>query len=253
MTIVTIDIETYADIPGPLLAKLEAAVVVENPLPDLETQLAFVRPAKNLRDPAKIAADIEARKERVREQHIEAGAKVEALKRAIWDKAALSPLTGRIVAVGLGICHDGEWEYVAHVDDLNREHALLSLVDGRLAELTPSHLITFNGRLFDLPFIAARAAVHGLTFEWRWPAHRHSHRHIDLLEHYQGKQDLWCARLTGQGKTTQGAAIAELVEGGRWDEVLEHVLEDVRLNALMYDRIAGVLVNLPTTKKGAGE
>jgi len=253
MTLITIDLETYPDIPPPLLAKLEAQVVAENPLPDLETQLAFVRPAANIKKPELIAADIAKRKERVREQHIEAQAAVEAKKAAIWDKAALSPLTGRIVAVGLGICRAGEWEYVALTSMYaDTESNLLLAVDSRLAELTPSHIITFNGRRFDLPFLFARASRHGISFEFRWPAGRYSDRHIDLTDYYEGKQDHWAALLTGAGKATQGAAIAELVEGGRWDEVREHVIEDVRLNALMYDRISNVLVNLPTTK-GAGE
>ncbi len=247
MAVVTLDLETYAEIPYALLAKLEAEVVRKNPLPDLETQLSLVRAKRNIKDPAKIKADIEKRKERVREEHIEAKATLEAKKLGVYDKAALSPLTGRVVSAALGVRDMGcDWEYdcvVAKSSD--SERIVLRWLDDILDKTTPQCLITFNGRRFDIPFLIARMAVHGIEAKWRWPDAKYDKRHIDLLDHYDGKQDHWATLLTGAGKEEQGSSVAELVQSEDWAAIEAHNIEDVQLNALMYDRLCRVLKNLP--------
>jgi len=173
------------------------------------------------------------------------------------EKAALSPLTGRIVAVGAGFKHSEEpWEFAARSylhrqigtpeDDDAERHLILTL-DNLAARLQPAALATFNGRLFDLPFLYARAAVLGLSLKWRWPTHKYDSRHVDLMDYFPGKQSHWSCVLTGQGKIKEGSSIAELVRTGQWDEVDAHAIEDVKLNALMLDRISPVLINLPMT------
>lgn len=45
---------------------------------------------------------------------------------------------------------------------VGEEHELLAELDGRIAELEPGVIATWNGAAFDLPFIADRAALYGM-------------------------------------------------------------------------------------------
>jgi DNA polymerase elongation subunit (family B) len=86
------------------------------------------------------------------------------------------------------------------------ERPLLAALDDALAALTPGVLATWNGAAFDLPFLADRAARHGLDVGLRLlldrrivtrrpplPGHAgayratwHGHRHIDAYRLYRG-------------------------------------------------------------------
>ena len=46
---------------------------------------------------------------------------------------------------------------------MGEEAGLLRRLDGLLRSLPPGVLVTWNGSAFDLPFLAARAAVHGIA------------------------------------------------------------------------------------------
>ena len=86
------------------------------------------------------------------------------------------------------------------------EPAILTQLDRRLAELDPGVLATWNGAAFDLPFLADRAARHGVPIGLRLhydpgirmhhaplPGHEgayrarwHGHGHIDAYRLYRG-------------------------------------------------------------------
>ncbi|HEY9555478.1 MAG TPA: hypothetical protein VIR58_02020 [Acidimicrobiales bacterium] len=86
------------------------------------------------------------------------------------------------------------------------EGSLLAELDARLGELQPGVVATWNGAAFDLPFIADRAALHGLPLGLRLqldptiasrhaplPGHRGSYRarwyrhaHLDAYRVYRG-------------------------------------------------------------------
>jgi uncharacterized protein YprB with RNaseH-like and TPR domain len=86
------------------------------------------------------------------------------------------------------------------------EPQLLLDVDARLAELEPGVLATWNGAAFDLPFLADRAALHGIPLGLRLrhdrtitmhraplPGHRgayraswYDHGHLDAYRLYRG-------------------------------------------------------------------
>ena len=87
-----------------------------------------------------------------------------------------------------------------------REDRLLLDVDDRLAELEPGVIATWNGAAFDLPFLADRAALHGVALGLRLepdssitmrraplPGHRGAYRarwfdhgHLDAYRLYRG-------------------------------------------------------------------
>ena len=111
----------------------------------------------------------------------------------------LDPAVGGIVTVALS-GPDG-------VDVFDGpEAAMLAALDARLAALPAGVLATWNGAFFDLPFLADRAAHHGVTLGLRLtldarissrrdplPGHRgayracwHGHRHVDAYQLYRG-------------------------------------------------------------------
>ncbi len=211
---VVIDIETDQDVSEAQRVHLEAGISAP----------------KNYKDAGKIEAYI-------------AKAKVEVL-----TKAALSPRTGRVVCVGIGVrTHDEgkpprpKWDFSAFVDEQNEEKKLLATIDEVLDGQTHGHLITFDGRRFDLPFMAARAMKHDMNLRYKWPL-GYNPTHIDLFELLgkEGRLDAWAMGLLGRPKTSSGSEIAGMVEAGRWDDIRAHCLEDVRMTAELYDRLVRV-------------
>ncbi|QGG94737.1 3'-5' exonuclease [Actinomarinicola tropica] len=111
----------------------------------------------------------------------------------------LDPGVARILTVALS--SDG-------LDELftGPEPELLAELDARLASIEPGVIATWNGAAFDLPFIADRAALHGVTIGLRLeldprivvrgralPGHRgayrcawHRHAHLDAYRVYKG-------------------------------------------------------------------
>ena len=110
----------------------------------------------------------------------------------------LDPAVGAIVTVALS-GPDGDAVFDGP------EASMLIAVDARLAALPPGVLATWNGAHFDLPFLADRAAHHGvalglrLTLDPRIPSRRdplpghdgayrawwHGHRHVDAYQLYR--------------------------------------------------------------------
>jgi DNA polymerase elongation subunit (family B) len=156
-------------------------------------------------------------------------------KKAEWiDQAALSAITGQIIAVAVGvgenlppICHVGE------------ELHLINLALAHLETITPCY--TWNGSVFDLPFLCQRAAVYGipafnrLTTMFRgrrywnenlidgkqvWSMYSSDHRGTSLAK---------VALALGVGeKNGNGKAFSELLKTDR-DRAIEYAKNDVVL------------------------
>lgn len=101
-------------------------------------------------------------------------------------------------------------------------------------------LVTFNGRGFDLPVIAARSMKHGLPLNYYYRDRDVRYRfstegHLDLLDFLsdfgaskRSRLDVW-AKLTGMpGKVgVDGKDVGPLVHAGRVQEVKDYCLCDV--------------------------
>ena len=72
----------------------------------------------------------------------------------------LDPAVAPVVTIGLS--NDGFDEVFT-----GPEHEILQQVDDRLADLEPGVIATWNGAAFDLPFLADRAALHGIRLGLR--------------------------------------------------------------------------------------
>ena len=157
------------------------------PLP--EAELAAMLPAfdpaevktGNLKDPAKIAEKI---------------AEAEANhRRDYFDKAALDPLTGRVVAIGVMIFDasgeagpsqrkGGRFSIIGHDDEAQTLREFWETTRGEMGRLNP--LVGFNIFGFDLPFLFRRSWKHRLAIPFGLRRGRYwSDQLVDLRDVWQ--------------------------------------------------------------------
>ena len=180
------------------------------PNPDKFDLLPEPEAAKNIKDPAKIEADIDAKRVAQRE------------------KAALDPMFGRVAAVAFV----GEIEEVIVIEDASDEAERL-LVGHIMVHLAKegARIITFNGIEFDIPYIYMRAlilGVHPAAFGapplTHWTQRYRNDYHYDLLKIVTGwransyvKLDTIARLVLGRGKidldVTQIAEMIKTEEG----------------------------------------
>ena len=214
-----VDVETYADIPADLAEELTGNVKADG----------------RLKDPSKILADIAAKQE------------------AVYSRAALSPLTGKVIMIGLAareVSDSGEvgpWvfeqrdvEQCPSGDrDFPAEQFVLNFLLARIGLST--RFITFNGRTFDMPLLAARCVVHGLSAGSALPIGRDLYsRVIDLRDVLtEGTLANWTMRILSERKDT--GDVAKMVDEGRWGDLRERNKQDVMATARIYDRVRRVV------------
>ena len=206
------------------------------PNPDKFDLLPEPEASKVLRDPAKIEADIEAKRIAQRE------------------KAALDPLFGRVAAVAFV----GEVDEVAVIREStdDDERILIAGIFGCLGT-NGARIITFNGIGFDLPFIYKRAlilGVHPATFGapplTHWTQRYRNDYHYDLMQIWSGwksgeyaKLDTVAKLVLGRGKVECDVTkIAEMIttDEGR-SEVAEYCKQDTRLTWDLFAAMEGCL------------
>jgi hypothetical protein len=198
------------------------------PLPEdqLKASMPDFKPAANLKDPEKIKASIEEKRE------------------AYLRDAALSPLTGRILAVGVRK-PTGDL-LIAHGED---EADILRKVVAQLGVYIQQQLPIggFKIRTFDLPYIRFRCAVHGISsvrLMDRYKGRTYWHEcFVDLYEEVvMGRErsgndlDSVCKALGIPGKTGSGAHFAQLYKDAP-ESALDYLRNDLRATAGVYERI----------------
>lgn len=152
------------------------------PLPEaeLERMLPAFDPAEvktgNLKDPAKIAEKI---------------AEAEANhRRDFFDKAALDPLTGRVVAIGMVVAdghqsyEEGKFVIIGHEDEAQTLRAFWAACRGEMGRV--NQMIGFNTHGFDLPFLIRRSWKHQVTVPFGIRRGRYwADEMVDLREAWQ--------------------------------------------------------------------
>jgi len=123
-------------------------------------------------------------------------------------------------------------------------------------------IVTFNGRGFDVPFMYLRSAVLNVPISRKdWLGYRYAFEpHCDLAEQLtfygvSGRDgaarrfnlDFYCKAFgieTPKAQGVTGLDVNRLLEGGRYREIAEYCLRDVRATVELYriwkDRLAGV-------------
>jgi hypothetical protein len=210
--------------PKALILDLETA-----PLPNAADYLDPVTPAKNLKDPIKIAADIE---ERERKQREDCGLD--------WN-------LNRIVCVGLWGT-DTEPTVLIARDETDERDILLDEVASHLSPMRHT-LIGFCIRRFDVPTLLARARYLNVKLPWislkRW-----DNPHVTDLYDVLTFDDQPCTSVMKRSlpsfcrrfgihvdDTHSGADVAALVEAGDWDAVASHCRADLQRTALLAARL----------------
>lgn len=164
------------------------------------------------------------------------------------ERAALSPVDGRITAIAVAPL----WESMEPIALVNRVSERTLIVDFLVAVTSctgarPALLAGYNIAQFDLPFIAARAAIHDVPLPGWWP---------DLTRRYgicldafdvlggSGKLAMWLARLKLPPKTGEGGQCHTYAD----EELRSYVQNDVRVERLLLRRLAGVSPLIRATK-----
>lgn len=120
-----------------------------------------IEPDARLKDEAKIAADLEAK------------------KGELVERAPLNPFAGRVIAIGVGDLDSDDDPTVFACED---EYLLLRSWSERMRALTPITWCGFNVRKFDLPFLAYRCAKLEVPWPGHYPARNDYRRCVDVLD-----------------------------------------------------------------------
>jgi hypothetical protein len=200
-------------------------------LDDAEQYLDPVLPAANLKDPAKIAADIEAR------------------TAARLERLALDWNVGRVAALGWWTEDTGL--RVERCETEGVERMVLALF---WQTVKASRLVGYRIREFDLPFLLQRSLyleVDAPRYELGRYARgstitdlydRLTFNDLRRGESLGMRQTLgaFCRRLGIPAPEMKGADVPALVAAGRWDQVEAHCLEDVRATVALARRLGEI-------------
>jgi hypothetical protein len=179
----------------------------------LESLRERIEPPKNYRDPLKIESYVDD----------------ELARRKA--RAALSPLFGRVVAIGFGLLDDDDEPEVFCSND---EELVLADFAGRLGQIGRVVLGGFNVREFDIPFLIARCAARSVEFPHWFPARRDWRGIADVRDLCtDGSLADWLRACDLPAKSGSGAESLDL----RLDELEVYCRNDVAVERLLLRRL----------------
>jgi DNA polymerase elongation subunit (family B) len=189
------------------------------PHPDAHLWADPVRPSANLKDPEKIAADIESKR----------------AKQA--DEFGLDPDTNRTVALGFVDAAGGDPAVYLMSNELEEREHLKMFAD--IYKQQDTRLVTFNGFRFDLPVLMRRAMYLDVKFPVL-SVDRYRSEHIDIWQRlsFNGAINAhslkFYAKRLGIGTLDKvdGKDIARLAAEDTeesWQAIHDHCLSDVGL------------------------
>jgi DNA polymerase elongation subunit (family B) len=173
-------------------------------------------------------------------------------------KMNLSPLTAQVLAIAMlnpesgqgKVYYQGPGERSALIDD-----GKVELVPGEERDIlegfwkTISHysqFVTFNGRSFDCPFLMIRSAILGIRPSRNLMVYRYgANEHCDLLEQlsFYGafrkfNLDFYCKSfgIKSPKEDVSGLDMGPLFTAGRYREIAEYCLGDVKATAELFQR-----------------
>ncbi len=206
---------------------------------DVEGLIPEPKAHGTLKDPVKIAADIEKKK-------------AEAV-----GKMGLDPNFGRICVIGYAERIDGEISTSDHhleeaTDEAERE--LLAAFWEKAKML--GRLGTFNGAGFDIPFLMRRSWLLGVkptrTFEtvaWKCATGEANHVDVRLVlsagdPKAKGTMDLYGKLKLGRGKTEgmDGSQVWDYYQAGRLDEIRDYCKDDCATTFELLESLHGYYI-----------
>ena len=197
---------------------------------EMNERMPTFKPRANLKDEAKIEADIKEKREK------------------FFDDAALSPFTGRVCAYGYASGEDKKVTLVHYNGREEDEKAILTKF-WNLYVNTEDTFVGFNINNFDLPFLIRRSYVHDLTMPrdiYNPVYRRYGSRFIDMMDYWrltnhQERISLsnFAVHVGLTPKEENGAFFHEWIKGNEDDvkKAEDYLTNDVELKRSVYQRI----------------
>lgn len=207
-------------------------VTVQPPM--LDVARAHIKPAANLKDPEKIAADIDKK----------------------LETTSLNGLWGQVTAIGYALDDD---EPIAYVREGEAEGLIISAFAAHIDQTfesrwhkSPPTVIGHNVLPFDIRFLFQRMIVNGISIPWHWlPIHAKpwDHAIFDTMVEWYGvggdpkKRPSLGALCAGLGidvpETLPGAEMPAAWLRGDYEAIRAHVLADVEAVRQVHRRMTG--------------
>lgn len=196
------------------------------------------------------------------------------IKDKINDEFALSPLTGKITAIGFMSDFKPDnltMSEIPHLDSVGKvyykmltleetpEDVMLvsawRIIDEYIAN--GHRLITYNGQEFDIPFMIRRSMLLGVSKPEHLPSIRDlnnkysSRYHLDLFQEFHTYNELkrfkfiaqqeWAYRmgLVDEIKGSHGAECIAMYQTGDWVGIKQHLLADITKTMLLFKHTLG--------------
>jgi len=178
------------------------------------------------------------------------------------DSFSLSPLTGKIIALGLydleknlgTVFYEGQegkpenYQKIFTLKPASEPEMLQAFWQGAK---NYDQFITFNGRGFDIPFLLARSAIHKVKaskdlMSNRYPSsQRYQAKHLDLYDllsffgasRYRNSLHLWCQALgitSPKADGISGEDVPKLYRTGRILDIAKYNSSDLLATAGLY-------------------
>jgi 3'-5' exonuclease len=196
-------------------------------------------------------------------------------------RGALSPFTGKIVAIGVVNAENGRscalYEIPGQTELVTRKEGNRTLISGSEKQILEKfwdflgrddRFISFNGRQFDGPFLMIRSAIHGVVPKRDLVGYRYAfHPNCDLREALNfsgtlyGRQvrfnlDLACKSfgiVSSKTEGKDGRAVESMYRAERYEEIATYCLEDVRATCELYLKLAPTLLSFNKELREAEE
>ncbi len=194
-------------------------------------------------------------------------------------RGALSPFTGRIVAIGVVNAETGRscamYEVPGQMELITRKEGNRTMISGSERQILEKfwdyldredRFISFNGRQFDGPFLMIRSAIHGITPKRDLIGNRYRfHPNCDLREvlNFNGtinarqmrfNLDLACKAfgiVSSKTEGMDGRAVETLYRAGRHEDIAIYCLEDVRATCELYLKLEKTLLGFESAFRDA--
>jgi len=191
-------------------------------------------------------------------------AKTEDERLEAVQRLSLTPFTAQVIAIGMINPDSNQGKVFFQASGLEP-----SIVDDGLVELVPlpeegilrefwrtiahyAQFITFNGRAFDCPFLMLRSAILGIRPTRNLMPYRYSaNEHCDLMEQFtfygafrKFNLDFYCRGFGIKSPKAEGVTgldMRPLFEQGRFREIAEYCLRDVKATATLFRQWHGLL------------
>ena len=183
---------------------------------------------------------------------------------SVRDGMGLSPLTGEIVAIGVLDTEKGKGavfyqapgskeketeEHGIKFKPMNEKEMLEAFWEG-VKEY--DEVVSFNGRMFDAPFMAVRSAIHGVRpscdlLSNRYTSLQRGVRHVDLRDQLSfygamrrpGSLHLWCRAFgieSPKAGEVSGGDVGDLFKAKRYLDIAQYNVGDLRATKSLYDK-----------------